>query len=202
MSSALLIFLRNPVLGQVKTRLAAGVGAVRALAVYRELLAHTRAVTQALPVAKTLYYADYVNLEDEWSNSLFAKKLQPSGDLGERMAAAFAGTFAAGASRVVIIGTDCPDISTDLLTTAFAQLTDHDVVVGPAADGGYYLLGLRRFVPELFADIAWSTAQVLPQTLQRCQRVGLSVAQLPVLSDLDTADDLAKFPQLQQNNTE
>lgn len=201
MAACLLIFLRHPILGQVKTRLAADVGPARALAVYRALLAHTRRAATALPadVAKWLCYADAGPTADEWPADLFTKKNQVPGDLGQRLKAAFADAFAAGHGPVVVIGTDCPALSPELLKAAFEHLraaTGADVVLGPAADGGYYLLGVRRPQPDLFDNIAWSTAAVAAQTRARCQAAGLRVAELPPLSDVDTGADLAAFPAL------
>jgi len=120
--------------------------------------------------------------------------VQPAADsLGARMAQAFAEAFGAGAGQVVIIGTDCPGLSAALLRQAFAQLVHHDLVVGPADDGGYYLLGMNRLRSELFANKAWSTTTVLPDTLADAARLGLRVAQLPTLHDVDSAQDLATW---------
>ncbi|HEX8656857.1 MAG TPA: TIGR04282 family arsenosugar biosynthesis glycosyltransferase, partial [Hymenobacter sp.] len=162
MTKHLLIFARYPVLGQVKTRLAQGVGPEQALAVYRELLARTRAAADGLAAAKTLWLAGDPPAGPAFEDWLgYARRPQPAGDLGGRMHQAFAAAFEAGATAAVIIGTDCPDLSTDHLNTAFQQLASHDVVVGPALDGGYYLLGLRALVPDFFINKPWSTAAVL-----------------------------------------
>lgn len=194
--SRLLIFLRRPVLGQVKTRLAATIGAGPALAVYRALLDHTRRVTTTLPIDKWLYYADGAPAQpDEWP-AHYHKASQVPGDLGARMRAAFAEAFAAGCDQVVIIGTDCPGLSAPLLLDALAHLTDHDVVLGPAADGGYYLLGITQLQPSLFESIPWSTDQVLARTVAVSRQAGLRIALLPELSDVDIADDLRRFPHL------
>jgi rSAM/selenodomain-associated transferase 1 len=120
--------------------------------------------------------------------------VQPAAEsLGERMHQAFAEAFATGAARVVIIGTDCPGLTPELLQAAFEALHRHDMVVGPADDGGYYLLGLRELQPALFANKNWSTATVLPDTLADAARLGLGVAQLPVLHDVDSGSDLATW---------
>jgi rSAM/selenodomain-associated transferase 1 len=118
---------------------------------------------------------------------------QAAGDLGERMQAAFAAAFAAGSRRVAIIGTDCPGLRESHLTQAIALLDSYDVVLGPATDGGYYLLGLRELQPELFQNKEWSTATVLSDTVADAERLGLRVALLTELHDVDTADDLAKW---------
>jgi rSAM/selenodomain-associated transferase 1 len=194
MAEHLLIFARHPVLGQVKTRLAQGVGPEQALAVYRELLARTRAAADGLAATKTLWLTGDPPAGpafEDWPG--YAQRPQPVGDLGERMHQAFAAAFEAGAAAAVIIGTDCPDLRTEHLNTAFHQLAHHDVVVGPALDGGYYLLGLRVLVPDFFVDKPWSTAAVLAATLADADRLGLRVAHLPALADVDTADDLAAW---------
>jgi len=193
----LLVFARVPALGRVKSRLAAGVGAGAALGVYLELLAHTRAVVRAAGVPATVWLADVAGPVPtpaetaEWP--ALPARAQPAGDLGARMSTAFAAAFAAGCARVAIIGTDCPGLHADHLAQAFALLEAHDVVLGPAADGGYYLLGLRQPQPALFRHQQWSTASVLADTLAAAARLGLRVALLPELHDVDNAADLAAW---------
>lgn len=194
----LLIFAREPVLGKVKTRLAAGIGAEQALAVYRELLALTAAAVATAEVPATVWLAEAPASADprqprpEWPGLPW--RVQPAtGSLGARMAQAFTEALGAGAGRVIIIGTDCPGLNAGLLHRAFDQLLDHDLVVGPADDGGYYLLGMKQLHPELFANKDWSTATVLPDTLADAGRLGLRVARLPTLHDVDSAQDLATW---------
>ena len=194
----LLVFAREPVLGRVKTRLAAGIGNEPALAVYRELLSLTAAAVAAAQVPATVWLAeapaegDPTQSRPEWPGLPW--HVQPAADsLGARMAQAFGETFAAGAGRVVIIGTDCPGLSAGLLQQAFEELLSHELVIGPADDGGYYLLGMNRLETELFANKDWSTATVLPDTLADAARLGLRVAQLPTLHDVDSAQDLATW---------
>ncbi len=193
----LLVFARVPALGRVKSRLAAGIGEPAALAVYQELLAITRAAIVASGVPATVWLADTAGPNptateaQEWAE--LTCRCQPSGDLGQRMTAAFAAAFAAGAGRVAIIGTDCPGLRAEHLLQAVGLLNDHDVVLGPATDGGYYLLGLRQPQPELFQNKTWSTASVLTDTQADAHRLGLRVALLPALRDVDTAEDLAAW---------
>jgi rSAM/selenodomain-associated transferase 1 len=198
----LLIFAREPVLGRVKTRLAADIGPEAALAAYRELLALTAAAVAAAQVPATVWLAEAPARDDlgppasvarpEWPGLPW--QVQPAaGSLGERMAHAFAEAFAAGAGRVAIIGTDCPKLTPDLLRQAFAQLATHDLVVGPATDGGYYLLGMTKLHASLFIDKQWSTSTVLPATLADAEHLGLRVAQLPTLADVDSGSDLAAW---------
>ncbi|TVT38491.1 glycosyltransferase [Hymenobacter setariae] len=198
----LLIFAREPVLGRVKTRLAADIGPEAALATYCELLALTAAAVQAAQVPATVWLAEAPaptalgapssTARPEWPGLPW--RVQPvTGSLGERMAHAFAEAFAAGASHVVVIGTDCPGLTADLLRQAFEQLATHDLVVGPAADGGYYLLGMNELYASLFANKQWSTDTVLLATLADAEHLGLCVAQLPTLADVDSAADLAAW---------
>ena len=118
---------------------------------------------------------------------------QRGADLGERLASAFAELLAGPGDRAVVMGSDCPDLSPALLGEAFAALGDHDLVLGPVGDGGYYLIGLRRPVPDLFEGVSWGTDRVLAQALERAQRMGLSVATLGMLDDIDTPEDLVRF---------
>ncbi|UYZ64391.1 TIGR04282 family arsenosugar biosynthesis glycosyltransferase [Hymenobacter weizhouensis] len=195
--TSLLIFARYPELGKVKTRLAAGVGEEEALRVYRWLLEHTRAVVGPLQeVRKTVWLAEPgpgADRTDAWLG--FEQWPQPAGDLGQKMQAAFTQAFADGAPAAVIIGTDCPGLTTDHLRAAFTALATHDLVLGPAADGGYYLLGMKQLWPNLFELKAWSTASVRADTLADARRLGLRVHQLPQLHDIDTADDLRRWQQ-------
>ena len=193
----LLVFARVPALGRVKSRLAAGVGQPAALAVYRELLAITNTAIVEAGVPATVWLADTATAmptaaeTHEWA--AHAARCQPEGDLGARMTTAFATAFAAGAGRVAIIGTDCPGLRASHLHQAFAALETADVVLGPATDGGYYLLGLRQPQPELFQHKTWSTDSVLADTVADARRLGLRVALLPELRDVDDAQDLAAW---------
>jgi rSAM/selenodomain-associated transferase 1 len=130
-------------------------------------------------------------LMQEWLGSSLVYRRQSEGDLGDRMASAFQASFAAGMTAGVLIGSDCPDLNASLMAEAFQLLRQHDLVLGPALDGGYYLIGLRRLIPELFTGIPWSTAEVLQQTITIAKRLGLAVAKLPLLSDVDRPEDLS-----------
>ncbi len=157
---------------------------------YQQLMDYTR--QQVILLAETqllLFYSSFVPAADAWPSPPFEKYTQVGEDLGSRMKNAFQFAFERGAKRVIIIGSDCPGITTELLQTALTALLDHEVVVGPALDGGYYLLGMQDFYPSLFDEIAWSTEQVAAQTLAAAQQLGLSVAQLPALSDVDYLED-------------
>ncbi|MBD2717017.1 TIGR04282 family arsenosugar biosynthesis glycosyltransferase [Microvirga sp. STR05] len=195
MTSHLLIFARHPELGRVKTRLAAAIGPEAALAVYRELLAHTRAATEQLQVHKTVWLAEPPATPsatpDLWAG--YEQQLQLPGDLGTKMQMAFSHAFANGARAAIIIGTDCPGLTAALVQEAFVALATHEVVIGPAEDGGYYLLGMKEVCTDLFLRKSWSTNSVLPHTLADADRLGLQVKQLPMLRDVDDATDLAAW---------
>jgi uncharacterized protein len=190
MNEALIIFTKNPIPGKVKTRLAATVGKDKALKIYKQLIQYTIELTNQLPIPKFLYYSDSIDLNDNWSNSLYKKMLQSGAGLGEKMKNAFSDLFDQGYDKVLIIGTDCPELSPGIINAAFDKLNNHDVVIGPARDGGYYLLGMKKLYPVLFQDISWSTDQVLHQTLSACVDSGLSNLLLDELSDIDNEEDL------------
>lgn len=187
----LLIFVKNPVRGKVKTRLAATVGEERALEVYRQLLARTRSVSVDLPGAKAVFYADFVPEEDEWEEAIYQKQVQEGHDLGERMERAFAWAFAAGQTSVCLIGSDCYELTVQVLQQGFAALAEHDVVLGPSTDGGYYLIGMNRLHPAFFRGKRWSTDTVLHEALQEVERLGLTTHLLPPLTDVDEEKDLS-----------
>ena len=192
MENALIIFAKNPVYGKVKTRLATEVGNDKALEVYNELLKHTRDVAAQVTARRFVFYADKVEVGDLWESG-FDKKIQSHGILGERMTKAFAEVSNEGFEKKIIIGTDCFEITADIINDGFDQLDDNDIVLGPATDGGYYLLGMKKSIDEIFVDIPWSTEHVLGRTLEICKGLSLSVYRLPMLSDIDTKADLDAY---------
>ena len=189
MRRILLIFIRNPQLGQVKTRLARTVGDTEALRIYHLLLHQTRAAALDATAERWLLYSDFAGKNDEWPEPDFQKMVQQPGDLGERMEQAFRGAFAGGAAQVVIIGSDCPGLTGAILEDAFTALNTTDFVLGPVPDGGYYLLGMRALAPTLFRDITWSTDTVRSTTLERIAVAGKNCTLLPLLTDIDTEAD-------------
>ena len=189
-STALVIFVRNPVLGQVKTRLAKDIGNERALAIYLQLLEHTLKITRSLSFRKFIYYADEVSDYDLWSVPGYTKRMQSGTNLGERMLNSFKELFEQGFTRIVIIGSDCLQLQTENLQEAVTLLESNTAVIGPASDGGYYLLGLTKLYPELFVNKPWSTNQVLTKTIDDFNNQGISYALLEELSDIDDITDL------------
>jgi uncharacterized protein len=190
LNNLLFIFYRNPELGKVKTRLAKTVGDEKALAIYLKLVSHTRAICQDLPLNKVVYYSHFVDTEDAWSGSHFQKKIQRGNDLGKKMQNAFAEGFKNGYQSICIIGTDCFELTAEIIEQAFDQLKNHDTVIGRANDGGYYLLGMKKPVPEIFQNKNWSTDSVAKDTINDFKRLGLSFATLPPLTDIDEEKDL------------
>lgn len=189
-TTALVIFVRNPISGQVKTRLAKDIGDERALAIYLQLLQHTLEITRGLSFRKFIYYADEVSDYDLWSVPGYTKRKQNGNDLGERMLNSFKELFDQGFTRIIIIGSDCLQLKTETLEEAVALLESNNAVIGPASDGGYYLLGLTRFYPDLFTNKPWSTDKVFAKTIDDFINHGISYALLDELSDIDDVTDL------------
>ncbi|MCO5724640.1 TIGR04282 family arsenosugar biosynthesis glycosyltransferase [Robiginitalea marina] len=188
--NALLIFTRNPEPGKCKTRLAAKIGDRAALGIYSFLLGHTAALCCELEgVDKLVYFSDRLGDGSIWDPGVFRYRLQSGEDLGERMASAFRETLEAGYSRVIIIGSDLYDLSAADLRHAFELLEEKDAVLGPARDGGYYLLGLKRLVPPLFQHKAWGSETVLEESLRDLE--GMQVGLLPERNDIDRYEDIA-----------
>ncbi|UOR15735.1 TIGR04282 family arsenosugar biosynthesis glycosyltransferase [Qipengyuania aquimaris] len=189
-SPKLSIFARLPVPGQVKTRLVPAVGEEGAARIYARLLAHTVEVAKESGLDFELRVTGG---EVEAFHSLFGSNVavvdQGGGDLGAKMARVEA--------PALLIGSDCPGISVPLLQAAAGALGDRRVVLGPANDGGYYLIGYTEPVPFLFEDMEWSTPKVLPETLTRLAAHGYGPAILPELADIDTGEDLAAWPEFE-----
>jgi rSAM/selenodomain-associated transferase 1 len=191
----LLVFVRAPELGRVKTRLAAAIGDGAALRVYRRLAEHTLAIARELAMEDVEVRVHYApggagEAVRGWLGEGPIYLPQAEGDLGMRMRDAFERAFADGAERVVIVGSDLPELSAPLLRRAFGLLDGAAAVIGPARDGGYYLLGLPGMIDGIFDGIEWSTPGVLAATLERLRAAEIDPAMLPVLADVDTVEDL------------
>lgn len=190
MDKAIIIFVRHPELGKVKTRLAASVGNEKALLIYKLLIAHTYKLVKDLPFDVYVYYTVEIIEQDVWNSKNIIKKRQKGNDLGEKMQNAFSEVFFESHSKVVIIGSDCYELTTQIINEAFDATGNDKVVIGPAKDGGYYLLGLYKHLPEIFKDISWSTAKVLEQTTNILQRLQYPYQMMPMLNDIDEEKDL------------
>lgn len=192
MKQVVLIFAKNLIYGEVKTRLAVTTGNDIAFSVYSELLKHTQTITKDIYADKIVFYSDPIEGQDIWRNETYKKEIQQGKDLGERMQNAFAYVFENGYEEAIIIGTDCFELTSSIINKAFSHLKDNDIVIGPAEDGGYYLLGMKKLHTELFQDISWSTAHVLQQTFANCSKKNLTYQLLQELSDIDDEKDLLK----------
>lgn len=214
MDNALIIFIKNPIKGKVKTRIARTVGDDEALAIYLQLSEITRNNALLLRGIKTyLFYDDFIEKNDDWSNDYFEKHLQTGKDLGERMLNAFDLVLKTHTSTC-IIGSDCPTLSVEIIQQSFEQLADYDSVLGPSTDGGYYLLGIKkdRFqgknkelslltaLHHLFDDMVWSTEHVLSNTLKRIEENHQTVYLLPELTDIDEEADWVIFQKNRECN--
>lgn len=183
-----MIFTKNPELGKVKTRLANSVGDKVALNIYKFLLSHTVSVTKNLELDKRVYYSEEIPEKDLWPSEAFSKKLQRDGNLGEKMENAFQEAFQSGYKRVIIIGSDLLDLSQNDLETAFLELEKNDMVIGPAKDGGYYLLGMKSLNSDVFKNKAWSTNSVLSDTLKDLESKKIKI--LETRNDIDEIQDI------------
>jgi uncharacterized protein len=196
----LIIFTRYPEPGKTKTRLIPALGSVGAANLQREMteytLSHVKQLQASTAISLEVRFAGgNLQLMQDWLGSDLVYQLQGEGDLGSRMIRSLLNSFQKNAEYVVIIGTDCPGINPQILTTAFEQLYVFDLVLGPAVDGGYYLIGLQQPFPELLTNIDWGTSQVLSQTVEIAQKLNLSLAYLPTLADVDRPEDLPIWEQ-------
>lgn len=186
----LVIFARNPVLGKVKTRLAAEIGEQQALEIYLRLLEHTHKVADLTNADVEVHYTESIDEFGLLDYFKFKKALQKGENLGLRMHHAISGGLATGYQKVVLIGSDCIELTSEIVDDAFTQLDSHDCVLGPANDGGYYLIGLKIARDFLFEDKPWGTADVLLDTIIDLQNAQMSFSLLPTLNDVDTKKDL------------
>jgi len=189
---ALILFVRNPEKGKVKTRLARAVGEEQALKIYKALLQHTREVAAQVEARRLLFYSEAIQRQDAWPEDQFEKFLQRGDSLGARMHHAFEQALQL-APRAVIVGSDIAQIRPDIIEKAFTALNTHEYVIGPAIDGGYYLLGMNQPSPELFMGIEWSTPTVCEETLAIIEQKGATCAKVDTLSDIDYAEDWERY---------
>ena len=189
-----MVFIRNPELGRVKTRLAKSIGDQAALETYKTLSKHTFKIISEIDSDKLIFYSDKIQDNDVWTATNCKKQIQTKGDLGQKMLAAFQYGFSLGYQKILIIGSDLYSLRPKHIESALEKLENYDVVIGPALDGGYYLLGLNFIIPKIFKQKQWSTSSVLKKTLSDLKEFNVNL--LEPLNDIDTYEDLKKEPQL------
>jgi len=193
-SRLLIVFVKAPRAGFVKTRLAQIIGAKAACEAYCQIIEELwRRLRPLRNVQLRFSPSDAASEAQRWQQPGWTMSPQGDGDLGTRLTNAFADAFAAGAQRVAIIGSDCPYLTVNDIEQAWACLTDHDVALGPAVDGGYWLVALKQLHGEIFREIGWGTSEVLSQTIDRAHTAHLRVHRLRELSDIDTKDDWRNY---------
>lgn len=196
--SALIIFQKNAVLGKVKTRLSADVGDEVAMEIYQQLVRHTHNVCKSLPVQKFLFFSEFIPDDISEFGQDYQFEVQSGTHLGSRMENAFQRLFAKGFQKIIVIGTDCGELEKSILEEAFELLDTHEVIIGPAKDGGYYLLGMKKLFPDLFEDIPWSTEKVLFLTMEKLEKQKISYELLEILFDVDRIEDWEKLKEKQK----
>lgn len=194
--NALIIFTRNPELGKCKTRLAATIGEEAALEIYKFLIAHTVRISTEVNADKFVYYSEKHGENDFWNDEIFSRKVQHGDDLGIRMENAFKEIFSLGYERAIIIGSDMYDMTAENIKEAFQNLASNNFVLGPAENGGYYLLGMKKIPSKIFRNKMWGTETVLKETLADLKDE--SVALLAEKNDVDYYEDIKDVEVFQQ----
>lgn len=189
MKEALIIFARNPESGKVKSRIAQDTSPEFALNCYRELLAHTLHLGEGISCQRLLFFSDHLPPASEYAQ--YELHRQRGEDLGQRMEDAIRLALHQGAQKVVVIGSDCQELTRDFVELAFKRLDDHEVVLGPALDGGYYLLGMRKLYHLLFEDKPWGESTLFAETLKDLQELQLAYSLLDPLRDVDHLEDIS-----------
>jgi len=192
--SSILLFIKSPEQGRVKSRLALAVDEETALQVYKSFVLDITDTLKERGQPLTICFHPWNSKEtvQSWLGKDLSYAPQRGEDLGERMENAFKDSFSEDVEKVVLIGSDIPDLTATMMDEAFSPLELQDAVIGPASDGGYYLIGFRKhaFLPEVFRGIPWSTGSVFQQTMEIFLRSGMRVHVLPEWNDVDTLSDL------------
>jgi len=195
MKRAVIVFQKNPEEGKVKTRLARDIGHQKATEIYIFLLTHTHQQVQKVNTDVFVYFQGGIN-ENYIVLPRYYLAHQEDGDLGRKMEAAFAEVFSYGYEEVLIIGSDCFELDSETIEEGFDALASHDLVIGPAVDGGYYLLGMKKLNAFLFRNKPWSTSSVYELTSEEANSHGMSIHKLHTLRDVDTMDDLGELKEI------
>ncbi len=190
MENLLIIFVKNPKIGKVKSRLAKSIGDKMALSVYKKLVKRTKEITIDLPIDKRVYYSETIEDDDLWENSIYQKRLQKGGDLGERMYNAFKEASSDSYHNICLIGSDIMELTSEIVLQAFSLLADQHIVLGPSLDGGYYLIAMKLPVKELFLNKKWGTKEVFSEAIHGIKKMKLDYALLPTLNDIDEVGDI------------
>ena len=188
----LVIVTKNSEAGLVKTRLAQTIGNKRALEVHEILQRHTARIAAQVNAERKVFYSSFIPDSDIFITCDFSQGLQNGKDLGERMLHALGTGFEEGFKHVILIGTDCYELNPEILEEAFTSLEHYNTVIGPATDGGFYLVGMNKVHQELFLQRQWSTSGVLAESIAILERLGATYKLLVELPDIDTVDDLKK----------
>lgn len=207
MPDRLIIFTRYPEAGKTKTRMIPFLGKNGAAILQQQMMEFTlkqvKKLQENIFLSIAIFYSGGTEqLMRYWLGNEIIYQQQSSGDLGQRMKSAFEQSFDIGSNKVVIIGTDCPELNSTVLFQAFELLNYCDLVLGPALDGGYYLIGLSRLIPELFQGINWGTSEVFKQTIEVARQLNLKVGYLLPLNDIDRPEDLPIWEEIAKNNLE
>jgi len=197
MKRAVIVFQKNPEEGKVKTRLAKDIGHKKATEIYIFLLTHTHQQVQKVDTDVFVYFQGGIN-ENYVVLPRYFLAHQEEGDLGKKMEAAFSEVFSYGYKEVLIIGSDCFEMDFEILQQGFEALSTHDLVIGPAVDGGYYLLGMKKFHSFLFRNKPWSTSSICELTFAEASSQGMSIYKLPILRDVDRLEDLGELREIFQ----
>jgi uncharacterized protein len=196
--NAVIVFTKYPRNGNVKTRLGKTLGNYFAAEFFKLMAEHIFEVCLSLPekdYSLFLFFSEQEEKEpvNNWVDNRFSLQLQEGRDLGERMKSAFRFLFKNLYKKVIIIGTDCPEMNSEILLKSFNELSGKNVVIGPSTDGGYYLLGMDSFYPFLFDKIEWSSSKVFKESIKRVEKNKLSFELMPELIDVDTEEDMRKW---------
>lgn len=197
--SILIIFVKNLKAGQVKTRIAKTLGDEKALNIYKDMLLKIKEVIQFLPFDKAIFYSDEIEKDDIWENETYLKHVQEGDDIGARMHNAIEKMYNEGYDKITLIGSDCYQLTSSIVMDSFRFLNDHGVVIGPAQDGGYYLIAMTGIYNGLFENKDWGTEKVLQQTKEDLEKYQISHTFVTELNDLDDEEDLKQSaPELLQ----
>lgn len=191
-NNLIIVLTRNPELGKVKSRLAKDIGKEAALEVFVKLIEHTEKTIRHADADKIIYYSENIGVNDFWDDGIYQKQLQIGGDLGQRIEHAFKNGFEAGYQNIIIIGSDLYDLTPNHIDTAFEALKTYDTVIGPAEDGGYYLLGMRTLYPNVFKNKDWGSETVYEATKSDLKGEA-STYIMGTLNDIDYVEDLKPY---------